>query len=193
MQSLTDRILDKMCTVTRPGLASIAASTAVELVVSLIQHPDGFVLSIALVVLLSDLTLIPASMRRPLHPKRGRGLRTQVHPAASLVSSRTSYVASWPNSGICRSSVPRVVDVQDVVRRYAPSPAKAYFVSMWTNHVVLSLQVLKAYETQGFAMMLQVFDEPRYLEKLTRLDKLYDDGEAALETVDWDEEDEGDM
>jgi ubiquitin-like modifier-activating enzyme ATG7 len=54
-------------------------------------------------------------------------------------------------------------------------------------------QVLKAYETHGFEMMLQAFNEPGYLEKLTGLDKLYDEGEAALETVDWDEDDEGDM
>jgi ubiquitin-like modifier-activating enzyme ATG7 len=50
--------------------------------------------------------------------------------------------------------------------------------------------VLRAYETQGFEMLLRAFNEAKFLEELTGLDELYGEGEMALESVDWDEEDE---
>lgn len=39
-------------------------------------------------------------------------------------------------------------------------------------------------------MLLRAFNETGYLETLTGLDKLYSEGEAALENVDWEVEDE---
>ena len=61
---------------------------------------------------------------------------------------------------------------------------------MLTSGFLLILQVLQAYEKEGFSMLLRAFNEPAYLEKLTGLDKLQAESEAILESVDWEEEDE---
>lgn len=40
-------------------------------------------------------------------------------------------------------------------------------------------------------MLIKAFNDQKYLETLTGLDKLFEEGEAALESIDWEEDGEG--
>lgn len=65
---MKDRTLDQQCTVTRPGLSYIAGALAVELMVSLTQHPLGALAPADIAVPHSqhvdqDLGLIPHQVR----------------------------------------------------------------------------------------------------------------------------------
>ena len=42
-------------------------------------------------------------------------------------------------------------------------------------------------------MLLKAFNDPEYLPALTGLNKLYDEGEAVLESVDWDDDGDEDL
>ncbi|KAF9565773.1 E1-like protein-activating [Agrocybe pediades] len=147
--SLTDRTLDQMCTVTRPGLAPIAAATAVELLSSLIQHPDG--------------VFAP--------------------PPPPNTNSSNSDPEEGVNSVL--GQVPH--QLRGFLNQFKTMPLVGAGYDKCTG---CSETVLKAYETEGFSMLLQAFNDAKYLETLTGLDKLYDEGDALLENVDWHEEGE---
>ncbi|KAJ1654616.1 Autophagy protein 7 [Dispira simplex] len=74
--SLRDRTLDQQCTVTRPGLALLASATAVELLVTVLQHPQR---SHAPPLSSSDEHFSDSSVGLPPHQIRSflRGFRQQ--------------------------------------------------------------------------------------------------------------------
>lgn len=50
--------------------------------------------------------------------------------------------------------------------------------------------MIDAYREGGFDMLNKAFADAKYLEQLTGLDKLFADSEAAMESLDWDEDDD---
>ena len=152
--SLTDRTLDQMCTVTRPGLAAIAGASAVELMVSVLQHE--------------------------------RGIRA---PAAQTPADRNAV-----SSSLDASTVLGVI----------PHQLRG-FLAQFNNMLIIgqaydrctgcSATVVEAYQQRGFEMLLQAFNDDKYLESLTGLDKMYAEAEEMEAALDWeeDEDDEGDL
>ncbi|KAJ1974997.1 Autophagy protein 7 [Dimargaris verticillata] len=69
--SLSDRTLDQQCTVTRPGLAPVAGALAVELLVTILQHPEGAWAPPPLRSHTGDSVASAAWMGQPPHQIRG--------------------------------------------------------------------------------------------------------------------------
>ncbi|KAL4079347.1 hypothetical protein J3A83DRAFT_4086462 [Scleroderma citrinum] len=149
--SLTDRTLDQMCTVTRPGLAPIAASTAVELLVSLLQHPAG--------------------------------VHAPPPPPQSMNNADAGPDASDFNSAL--GLVPH--QLRGFLAQFRTLPVTGAAFDQCTG---CSETVVRTYEKEGIAMIQRACNERDYLEALTGLDKLHSEGDAALESVDWDEEED---
>lgn len=141
--SLTDRTLDQMCTVTRPGLASIAAASAVELLVSVVQHPEGLL----------------ASAPKPHTPPEDAAAQGGI--LGMIPHQLRGFLAQY---------------------RSVPIVGAAYDKCTGCSETVIT-----AYETQGYGMLEKAFNETGYLEKLTGLDKLYEEATAVMENVDFGE------
>lgn len=60
----------------------------------------------------------------------------------------------------------------------------------WLMMGGIHVQVIDEYNSKGFDMLLEAFNDPEYLARLTGLDRLNRETEEVMEGLDWDEEDE---
>lgn len=137
--STKDRTLDQQCTVTRPGISLIASGLAVELLVSVLQHPE-----------------------------KGNAAAEISNSAAGPPVSADSPLGLVPHS------------LRGFLHRHQlVVPATESF----HNCTACSPLVLEQYAKDGWAFLLEVFNNPDYLEQVSGLADLHKDM-ASIE--DWD-------
>ncbi|KAJ5647542.1 Ubiquitin-like modifier-activating enzyme atg7 [Penicillium lividum] len=110
--SIKDQTLDQQCTVTRPGVAAIASAILVELLVSVLQHPDG----------VSAPAPLTRTEERGDHPL---GLVPhQIRGFLATFENITVTGKSYPNCSACSDNVIRAYREQgwDFVRRALDQP-----------------------------------------------------------------------
>lgn len=160
--SLTDRTLDQMCTVTRPGLAPIAGATAVEMMASVLQHPQG-------IGVLAEIADKSASL--PSKDANQDTTNSSDHPKIS-----ESVLGVVPHQ--IRGFLSKFENLKLVGPAYDKCTG-------------CSEAVIHEYETLKFDMLIKAFNEPKYLENLTGLSKLYEESrQLNLESLEWEEEEE---
>ncbi|ORY26898.1 hypothetical protein BCR39DRAFT_540015 [Naematelia encephala] len=140
--SLSDRTLDQMCTVTRPGIAPIASASAVELLVSLVQHPLGI--------------NAPAETASSAEQEPSKG-----SPLGLVPHQLRGQLSQWKTLLIEGAAYDRCTGCSKIV--------------------------VDAYRKDGIDMLLKVFNDLEYLEKLTGLDELHRESEKAMEGIEWEE------
>ncbi|GAA6012860.1 hypothetical protein JCM10207_008357, partial [Rhodosporidiobolus poonsookiae] len=117
MDSLSDRTLDQMCTVTRPGIASIASSTAVELMVSVLQHPKG-------IHALSDIPISASSSAAlQLSSKTSGDTDAQSSPLGLVPHQIRGFLAQFDNLKITGQAYERCTGCSKaILAAYAADP-----------------------------------------------------------------------
>ncbi|KDN39393.1 E1-like protein-activating [Tilletiaria anomala UBC 951] len=152
--SLADRTLDQMCTVSRPGLAAIAGASAVELMISVLQHKYG--------------VRAPASISQP--PGSQDSAAASGSCLGLIPHQIRGFLAQFNNMLITGQSYDRCTACSSTV-------VQAYKV---LGHDL----VLKACNEEGYLEELtglkQMYEETEQLEKELEVDWSDDEGESEL-------------
>uniref|UniRef100_A0A0D9V2W5 Ubiquitin-like modifier-activating enzyme ATG7 n=1 Tax=Leersia perrieri TaxID=77586 RepID=A0A0D9V2W5_9ORYZ len=133
VDSVSNRTLDQQCTVTRPGLASIASGRAADLFTRLLHHPDG------------------------------------IHAQGEIAGT---------NSEGPLGLLPH--QIRGSLSQYNLLTLLGYSSS---NCTACSNAVLSEYQRRGMDFVMQVINEPTYLEDLTGITDLMKS--AAYSQVEW--------
>ncbi|GAA5841415.1 hypothetical protein JCM3766R1_004076 [Sporobolomyces carnicolor] len=162
MDSLSDRTLDQMCTVTRPGLAAIASATAVELMVSVLQHPLGALAP-------SDVPLPSSSggaASAPNEPKGDEDSRNDKSVLGEVPHQIRGFLAAFNNLKITGQAYDRCTGCSEMI--------------------------LEAFRREGFELVRKACEDAKHLERITGLDKLEEETERLLaEGVGWEDGGDG--
>ncbi|GAA5824091.1 hypothetical protein JCM10212_001560, partial [Sporobolomyces blumeae] len=168
MDSLSDRTLDQMCTVTRPGLAAIASATAVELMVSVLQHPLG--------------PQAPSDVPLPTHSAAAASSSSQRRPSSEADGS-------LPAASSCLGEVPH--QIRGFLSAFNNLKITGQAYDRCTG---CSEAILNEYRASGFDLVRSACEDAKHLERITGLDKLEEETEKMLQDgVDWEEEDDDDF
>lgn len=100
-QSVKDLTLDQQCTVTRPGIAPMASSLLVEIMVSVLQHPLGAA------------ALAPKTVSKDIEPERDppdHPLGLVPHQIRGYLSTFRNLLISGKAYDCCSACSPKVVD-----------------------------------------------------------------------------------
>ncbi|XP_062205300.1 ubiquitin-like modifier-activating enzyme atg7 isoform X2 [Phragmites australis] len=142
VDSVSNRTLDQQCTVTRPGLASIASGHAADLFTRMLHHPDG------------------------------------IHAPGEIAGTNGEHLLGL---------LPH--QIRGSLSQYNLLTLLGYSSSNCTS---CSNAVLSEYRRRGMDFVMQVINEPTYLEDLTGLTDLMKS--AAYAQVEWlDETDEDEL
>ena len=158
--SVKDQTLDQQCTVTRPGIASLASSLLVELLMSLLQHPSKASAPApppSSSAQSGTSAILQSSNKEPPTSSPESILGLVPHQIRGFLSSFSNLLISGPAYDSCSACSPKIIN---------------------------------AYKSEGWNFVRRALSERGYVEELSGLAEVQRRAEEAAKALDVSDEDD---